>query len=303
MALKQTKEKIQAVQKTHKVTHAMEAVSAVKMRKSQERALEARPYAHHAYAILKRVLESNIELNHPLMNTHTSGKMLLVVVTSDKGLAGSLNTAVLKEVDAIVSNTDIEIEMIAIGKKAVEYAGRKGISVVQSIENISDNVSVSDMRALSDLVARLYTEKSIKECKMVYTHFISTLRSDVQHREILPVNVPALEKSVKWATPKEGKYAEVGEEKSGNGVQEYIFEPNAEAVLDALVPHLLNIELYHALLEAKASEHSARMIAMKNATDRAEEVGKELEITYNKQRQAAITGELIDIVGGAAASS
>lgn len=282
----------------------MEAVSAVKMRKSQQRALEARPYARRAYAILQRVLESNVELTHPLMSRNQSTITVFLVVTSDKGLAGNLNSAVLKKVDAMMEGENISnVRMIAVGKKAIDYAQRKGIEVIHEVDNVSDNVSVSDMRALSDLVSRLYTEEAFGTCKMVYTHFISTLRNDVRARDILPVNAEALQKAVQWTTPKEGKYADLAEGENGNGVREYIFEPSAEAVLQELVPHLLNIEVYHALLEAKASEHSARMIAMKNATDKAEEVGKELQVTYNKQRQASITGELIDIVGGAAASS
>ena len=306
MALKTIKQKIVAVEKTHKVTRAMEAVSAVKMRKSQERALSARPYALHAFSILKRVRSAISEREHPLLTPRANVKnLLLVIVTADKGLAGNLNAQVLKECDRIIADTGLpnkHIRVFAIGKKAAEYASRKGLFIVRSLHNLSDNVLVGDMREVSELAAEMFLKGECDECRIMYTHFISTISNDVRTRTILPVNERALEKAVKWARPKIGMFAHAGGENEKTPVN-YEFEPGAEEVLSALLPHLLNIEVYHALLEAKASEHSARMVAMKNATERAEEVGSDLRLIFNKARQAAITREVSEIVSGAEAAT
>jgi len=307
MNIKAIKQKIVAVGKTHKVTKAMEAVSAVKMRKSQERALGARPYALHAYGILHRIRQRVSDREHPLlMPKSTLKSLLLVVVTADKGLAGNLNSQVLKECDTIIKNSGVSqsnISAIAIGKKALEYARRKGLTVLFSTHNVSDSVSVADMKEVSLYAERAFMNGKCDECKIVYTHFISTLAHDVRVRTILPVNEQALAKAVKWTRPKRGKFANEGEEDTTKTPAAYEFEPSPEEVLSALVPHLLNIEMYHALLEAKASEHSARMVAMKNATERASEVGADLSLLFNKARQAAITREVSEIVSGAEATA
>ena len=292
--------------KTHKVTRAMEAVSAVKMRKSQERALMARPYALHAFSILYRVRESVRDIAHALLAPRVVSRLLLVIVTSDKGLAGNLNSAVLKKCDHVILESKLPtsvIGAIVIGRKASEYAMRRDISIVHTMENVSDAVSVADMKAVSKIISDLYQKKEYDECLVVYTHFVSTIMHDVRVRKVLPVNETALRKAVKWARPKTGRFADEGEEVFESRIPDYVFEPSPERVLEALVPHLLNIEVYHALLEAKASEHSARMIAMKNATERASEVSHDLKIVFNKERQGAITREVSEIVSGAEASA
>lgn len=284
----------------------MEAVSAVKMRKSQERALNARPYALHAYSILRRVRMTVPDRTHPLLTPRTPiTKLLLIIVTADKGLAGSLNAQVLKECDRIITESGLRTEAIlaiAIGKKAAEYAARKRISVLHAAQNVSDNISIADMKIISAKAGEAFLSGTCDECRIVYTHFISTLVRDVRVRTILPVNEKALGKAVKWTRPKSGKFAHAGEEEE-SGVVAYEFEPSGEEVFAALVPHLSNIEVYHALLEAKASEHSARMVAMKNATERAAEVSDDLTLLYNKARQSAITREVSEIVSGAEATA
>lgn len=306
MALKTIKQKIIAVEKTHKVTRAMEAVSAVKMRKSQERALLARPYALHAFSILKRVRAAISEREHPLLTPHKEVRnVLLVIVTSDKGLAGSLNAQVLKECDRIVGDgtfSNERVRVFAIGKKASEYATRKGFVIVRSLQNVSDDVSLEHMKEVGECAAELFLSGDCDECRIVYTHFISTLISDVRTRTIVPINERALEKAVKWTRPKSGRFAHEGEDPETH-IADYVFEPSPEEVLSALLPYLLSIEVYHALLEAKASEHSARMVAMKNATERAAEVGHDLRLVFNKARQAAITREVSEIVSGAEATA
>lgn len=265
----------------------------------------ARPYALHAFSILKRVRGAVSEREHPLLSPRKEIKnILLVIVTADKGLAGNLNGQVLKECDRILIESGFSREQVlvcAIGKKAAEYAARKGFTIIHSLHNLSDVVPLLDMKAVSARAAELFLSGECDECRIVYTHFISTISHDVRTRTILPVNERALEKAVKWARPKTGRFAHEGEEIAS--AANYEFEPGAEEVLGALVPHLLNIEVYHALLEAKASEHSARMVAMKNATERAEEVGSDLRLLYNKARQAAITREVSEIVSGAEAAA
>jgi|TARA_Y100000310_G_scaffold345555_1_gene466482 F-type H+-transporting ATPase subunit gamma len=300
MSLKHIKNKIRSVNKTHTVTKAIEAVSAVKMRKSQERALVARPYARHALSILKRVSLSSEKDNSPLMNEREVKKTLIVVVTSDKGLAGNLNNAVLRSVASVMDKHGLSKEntgIVSVGKKGYEYFKNRGFTIERDFDNTKDSVSVEDMKEVSGLLAKLYIDGAYDKCLVFYTHFISTFEQDVRVRVVLPVNTEAVEKAVKWILPKTGKYSELQEE-NGNGNRAYTFEPDAKEVLDELVPHLLNVELYHALLEAKASEHSARMVAMKNASEKAEEISKDLTRKFNKERQSSITQEISEITGG-----
>ena len=250
--------------------------------------------------------ESVRDIAHALLAPRVVSRLLLVIVTSDKGLAGNLNSAVLKKCDHVILESKLPtsvIGAIVIGRKASEYAMLRDISIVHTMENVSDAVSVADMKAVSKIISDLYQKKEYDECLVVYTHFVSTIMHDVRVRKVLPVNETALRKAVKWARPKTGRFADEGEEVFESRIPDYVFEPSPERVLEALVPHLLNIEVYHALLEAKASEHSARMIAMKNATERASEVSHDLKIVFNKERQGAITREVSEIVSGAEASA
>jgi len=300
MSLKSIKNKIKGVDKTHKVTKAMEAVSAVKMRKSQERALSGRPFAVAALNVLKRVGGSFDASAHPLVVVRPVEKICIVVVTSDKGLAGSLNSAVLKAVHDELARRGLpkeSYEFICLGRKGYEHFAKRGFKVVHHAVNISDSVQHEDLEEVSALVANLYVGKRCDLALVVFTSFLSTFEHSAVVRTLLPLTPSEIEATVRDITPQKGRYAEDAEREPIETLR-YEVEPDTETVLNELLPYLLRITVYHALLEAKASEHSSRMVAMKNASDKARDMSKDLRREFNKARQSLITREVSEIVGG-----
>lgn len=299
MALKQIKNKIKSTIRTSKVTKAMEAVSAVKMRKSQERAFQGRPYAEAAIRILERVSHTLDAQRHPLFSVHEEGKRAIIVVTSDKGLAGSLNTAVLKEANLLIrafGPADIaDFEIICYGKKSYEHFTRRGYAVPFHFLNVLDEVELSDMDEVIKHVTTHFMDKGYRSVHVVYQSFISTFEQSAVVRQLLPLDTRSLQEIVMGIVPKHGKYSDLPQELKPVA---YTVEPNLEQVYKTVFPMLASIMLYHALLESKASEHSARMVAMKNATDKAKDVIHYLTLAYNKKRQSVITAEVSEITGG-----
>lgn len=296
MALKQIKNKIIATKKTGKVTKAMQAVSAVKMRKSQERALQSRPYAELALRMLTRIRESNEPSLAPYTEVRQSGKALYIIVTSDKGLAGSVNSAVLKLAEKVLSNEALDV--IAIGRKAVEFVGRQAnANLVASFTNVADSVTMDDVYKIAESAWLGFETKSYKTVHIIYQNFVSTFEQRPTVRQVLPLIVSDLSEMVADIAPKKGKFME---EKPVAPVSEnvYLIEPDAETVFTALIPQLARIMVFQALVETKACEHSARMVAMKNATDNSKELTKKLTLMFNRKRQAAITAEVSEITGG-----
>lgn len=296
--LKNIKLKIQSVKKTSTVTRAMEAVSAVKMRKAQERALGGRAYAAAALTILERVSGTFDAKQYPLMQER-GGKTAIVVITSDKGLAGALNSGVVREIERVVSEKGIRREeaiVLAIGRRGGEYFASRGWDVQLKLENVGDGVKESDMRAITDRLLALHNDQTIGSAMVAYTNFISTFEQKPTVRNIVPITPALIQEMVRGIAPAKGRYAGVSD--VGNAPVGYTIEPDAETVFAELLPRLLNIAVFHALLEAKASEHSARMVAMKNATDKAKEIAQDLTRTFNKVRQAAITREVSEITSG-----
>lgn len=300
MALKQVKNKIIATQKTGQVTKAMEAVSAVKMRKSQEKAFASRPYVRSALRILAQVSQlEEVKTRHYFTDTSKNNE-LLIVVTSDKGLAGSVNSAVLKEVDKLVLSGH-KPDILAVGRKAVEHARRLKLKTVSEFTNINDDVGVDDVYEMSKKALEAFEAGTYSQVRVVYQNFISTFEQTPTVRKVLPLDPAEIEFVMQGIKPKNGKWSE--EVSSPDTYLDYIVEPSPEEVIKSLVPILINIMVYHALIESKASEHSARMVAMKNATDKSKEVVKNLTIKYNKERQAAITAEVSEITAGVEAMS
>jgi len=299
MALKQIKNKIISTKKTGKVTKAMESVSAVKMRKSQERAFLSRPYVHAALRILARVSQSEAIGNHPLTTKREEGKVLLVVVTSDKGLAGSVNSAVLKKVEQLKS-TGEEFAMIAIGRKAVEFANREKITLLGEYTNLHDEVTLADVKEIAAVAQNAFGEVGVyKKVEVVYQNFLSTFEQEATMRQVLPLDTAEVHFMMQGIRPRHGKFS--ADTVAPDAMIDHTVEPSAEAVFNALIPQLIEIILFHAFLESKASEHSARMVAMKNATDKSKDLVKVLNIKFNKARQAKITAEISEITAGAAA--
>ncbi|HUO55965.1 MAG TPA: ATP synthase F1 subunit gamma [Candidatus Paceibacterota bacterium] len=310
-SLKNIKLRIQSYKKTGTVTHAMEAVSAVKMRKSQERALNGRAYAAAALSVLERLSHAVDLAQHSLMkplpddrgpiSAETPLKSCFIVVTSDKGLAGSLNSSVIRRVEYELSKLTLDksaVVIIAIGRRGAEYFASRGYDVRERIDTLSDDVSESDIRRITEILIDWHRLEKIASCQIAYTNFISTFEQQAVIRSIVPITPEAMREIISEIRPVRGKYAPTLHEELIKAPAAYTIEPDADTVLSVLLPQLLNIAIFHAVLESKASEHSARRVAMKNATDKAKEMAHIYTRQFNKARQAAITREVSEITSG-----
>ncbi len=301
MALKDIKTKIKATERMNKVTRAMEAVSAVKMRKTQAAALQGRAYARAGLSVLTRLAGTRHMKEHPLGQDREGNKLALVVMTSDKGLAGALNSGVLKRaVEALEGRKVEDVTIFAYGKKGNEYFSRRGYTIARSIENKVDEVPLSVMESISEEVTSGFVEGKYDKVVVVYSNFKSTFEQVPTMRRLLPLSLPALNDIVGGIIPEKGRWSE---EVAIEAPATYEVEPDEREVLGILIPKLVAVAMYHMLLESKASEHSARMVAMKNASDKSKEVVRDLTRKFNKVRQAAITREVSEIVSGREALS
>jgi F-type H+-transporting ATPase subunit gamma len=301
MSLKHIKLKILSVKKTAKVTRAMEAVSAVKMRKAQERAFAGRGYALTAMRILKQVSGALNVSESSLVKTNDSKRIGIVIITSDKGLAGALNASVLKAVTRLIQTESVSgrnVVACCIGKRGFEYAQRRGFDIIYSDTNVSDEFTRQQLSEVTEKVVELQSSGKTRTVYLVYTNFKSTFEQQAVTRAMLPLSVPMLQEMVDGILPAKGKYAMKAISEAKSTSSDYRIEPGPEAVTNEILPLLANIAVFHALSESKASEHSARMVAMKNATDKAKEVAHELTLEFNKKRQAAITAEVSEITSG-----
>ncbi len=313
--LKQIKSKIRSIEKTETVTKAMEAVSAAKMRKAQLTALNGRAYAKAAVSILARVSGSDVLKNHPLTRgaslvgaATSSGEVhlategvaapaLYIVITSDKGLAGGLNSAVLRAVANDIRENGLDnfnVSIVAVGKKANDYFSARGYNVVFYRPNTQELNAIL-MSDIVSLAAADFAAGAVNVVKIAYQNFISTFEQRPTLRTIFPLTLAELQTVVGDITPKRGMFAEAQDELQPNT---YTVEPGEAEVFDAILPRLASVFVYHALLESQASEHSARMVAMKSASDKARELEHSLTLQFNKARQAAITREVSEITGG-----
>lgn len=296
MALKDIKAKILATKRMNTVTRAMEAVSAVKMRKTQEHAYLGRPYARAALAVLVRLSGTTDVKKHAFALPREGTKKAIVIVTSDKGLAGGLNSSVIKRaVETIGDRAKEDITIFAYGKKGEEYFARRDFKIAKAILNKGDEVSLPEMEELAKELTAGFVSGEFDKVTVIYSHFKSTFEQVATVRRLLPLSLPALTEIVEGIVPQKGKWSG---EMNLMAPANYVTEPSGEHILDILVPRLVAVSLYHMLLESKASEHSARMVAMKNASDKSKEVARDLTRVYNKVRQAAITREVSEIVSG-----
>lgn len=296
--LRELKNKRQSIGKTRKVTRAMEMVSAVKMQKAQERALAGRAYATAALRVLRNVAGSTDALRHPLTARSHASTHGLILITSDKGLAGALNSAVLKKAEKFLQQYNKkDIVCIAIGRRGYDYLRTRGYEVLHHEENKQDVVSVDSLTALFDHAVPRQSLGQTASWHIAYMNFKSTFEQEPYVRQVFPLSFESLTETVQGITPTKGARA-VSAQPDIVLTPAYTVEPSPEAVFNDVLPKLANVLLYHALLEAKASEHSARMVAMKSATDKAGELGHTLMLRFNKLRQAAITREVSEITSG-----
>lgn len=299
-SLKNIKLKIYSYKKTGTVTKAMQSVSAVKMRKTQERALAGRAYAATGLSVLER-LSGTSDLERHELTQKREGKTCIVIITSDKGLAGSLNSAVVKQTDREILKRGLkksEVVIIAVGRRGGDYFASRGYDVRVKLENVADGVSEDELRTVTDKILEWHASGEAANCFIVYTNFISTFEQEAILRQLVPITPESIALMVAGIRPAKGKYAPAMGEDDAAKPAVYTIEPDPESVLETLLPKLLNIAVFHALIESKASEHSARMVAMKSATDKAADMAKAFTRTFNKVRQAAITREVSEITSG-----
>ena len=275
--------RIKSVKNTAQITKAMQMVASSKMRKAQLAALAGRPYAKLMNNVLANVSADAKDFTHPLMEKRDGKKHCVVLVSSDKGLCGALNSNLTREALKFDKDTTV---FVCAGKKGAQFVARNKRNLAAEF-TYKDAPLFAEARAISKFVQDLFLKGEVDSVEVLYTNFISTLVQKPQTQALLPIGeLKGVQAGVS------GAETSVALEKSG---VEFQFEPGADAVLGALLPHYLNFQIYQILLEAKASEQSSRMVAMKNATDNAKQLIKDLTLEYNKLRQANITKELLEI--------
>ena len=276
--------RIKSVKNTAQITKAMQMVAAAKMRKAQQAALVGRPYADLMNSVLAEAAPRIAAFKHPLMEVRPVKKRAVILVTSDRGLCGGLNSNLLREAAKLDKNTTV---FITAGKKGAQFIARTKRQLSSEF-TYKDAPTFAEARAISKFAQNLFLKGEVDAVDIMYSQFVSTLVQQPKTASFLPVGkLTALQTGV--GTAEEELKA------AGPRVDTFEFEPDEEQVLGALLPHCLNFRMHQILLEAKASEQSARMVAMKNATDNAKQIIKDLTLEYNKLRQANITKELLEI--------
>jgi len=261
-----------------KITKAMKMVAAAKLRRSQDAVTSARPYSRRINEVLGRLANASSDFSHPLLEKRETKNVGYIVITADKGLCGGYNTNVIKKSFAEVK-THESVSIVAVGRKGRDFYKRIGKDIKAEFVGLGDEIGYEKAQEIAKTVMGMYTEGVVDEVHLVYSEFVSALTQKPASQKILPVETPDSDKA-------QG---------------EYIFEPSAEGILTNLIPSYIETSIYRALLEAKAGEQGARMTAMGSATDNAGEMIDKLTLSLNRARQAQITKELSEIVGGAAA--
>ncbi len=290
--LRDIKNRITSVQSTRQITRTMEMVSTAKIRKAQERIENARPYALAMTEVLGNVVKAAGDVKHPLLEVREDrSKVCLIAVTSDRGLAGAFNSNIIRMTERMMAELEeqgLEVELIVVGKKAVGYFRYRGIEPAMSLVGISDKPSYANARQIAARVMDEYGDASVDAVYVLFNRFKSLAEQKPETHQLLPIEHSVLDQ------------AEADVEARGLSL-EYLFEPSSEQVLKNLLPTYVEALIYRSVLESAASEHAARRTAMKSATDNATEMITTLTRSYNRARQAAITTEIAEIVGGAAA--
>ena len=274
--------RIRSVKGTQQITKAMKMVAAAKLRRAQERVTNARPYADTLSKVLASVA-SRTEESHPLLERRASGRVWLVVVSSDKGLCGSFNANLLRQVNRdLAAGRWADVEVIAIGRKASDYFRRRDWSLAHQERDTMNNLSAADGPRLAEMFMKAFTSGQVDEVWLAYNKFVSIIRQDITFEQLLPIEPPEADPDDPATT-------------------DYLYEPDAAGLLAALLPSYVETEVQRVLYDSAAAEQAARMTSMEAATKNAGEMIDALTLLYNRTRQAAITKELIEIVSGAQA--
>jgi len=282
-SLRDIKGRIESTEKTKKITKAMEMVSASKMGRAEQNAKGFVPYSEKLKEVVSSIAQSNTDVSHPMLQKRDVKKTGYFVITSDRGLAGAYNGNVLRHFHQTIQKrhqSADEYTVIVVGRVGYEFCKKRNLPIAKSILGVANQPDFADIKELASETVQMYSDEEIDELYIFYNHYVSAISQKVTTTQLLPItNI-----------------------QSGSGVAtQYEYEPNQEQILEVLLPQYAESLIYGALLDGKASEHAARMTAMKSASDNAEELIDDLSLSYNRARQAAITQEITEIIGGVAA--
>ena len=284
--LKDVKNKIEGVSKTSQITKAMNMVASAKLRGAQERMESFRPYAEKFVEAMQEVSGAMSGSSQPLMEARAVRTVEIIVITSDRGLCGSFNANIVSRAQKLMDQYEAEgkkVTLVTVGNKAAQAFKRSG-KIRKSYKDIMGSFQMFNARAISQNVSHNFLQEEADKVHLVYARFLSMAKQEPTEEILLPIQPPAQDETEKKGVP-----------------VEYIYEPDPMQIMEALLPLHLNVQVYHAMIEVGAGEHAARMAAMDNATNACGDIIRDLTQLYNKARQAAITGDLMDIVGGAEA--
>ncbi|WP_027965212.1 ATP synthase F1 subunit gamma [Halalkalibacillus halophilus] len=284
-SLRDLKDRISSTRNTKQITKAMEMVSASKLNKAEENAKAFVPYMNKIQEVVASIASGNIDVDHPMLNSRPVKKTGYIVITSDRGLAGPYNTNVLRKVYQDIQTrhqSKDDFVIIPIGKVGRDFCKKRELPLGKEIVGIPDQPNFAEIKEIASYAVDLFADEEIDELNLYYNHFISAMTQEVTATKVLPLT----------------------DIETGSGsVTTYEYEPDQEEILESILPQYAESLVYGALLDGKASEHASRMTAMRSATDNAEDIIDDLTLSYNRARQAAITQEISEIVGGAAAQN
>ncbi len=282
-----------SVKNVAKVTGALQTVAASRVRRAQNQALATRAYANAAMDLLHNIATQTAEMSHPLLNDHPEVRAIgVVLLTSDGGLAGPYNSNIVHAAYEFEKKQTVPVRYITVGRKGRDLMLRRGATITAEFSDLPAVPSILDITAITRIALDEFDKSNVDEIYLIFTKFVNMLRQDPTVQRLLPLYPAELEGRTAWQ-------ASGGSSAGPQAV--FTYEPDAQAILNEILPRFTELQVFQALLESLASEHSARMVAMRNATDNANALADELTLAYNKARQLAITSEILDIVGGAEA--
>lgn len=288
--------RIKSVNNTKQITKAMQMIASIKMQKATRFASAARKYTQNAWNMLEKLAKLTLPDTHPLINPRPVKKVAVILITSDRGLCGSYNTEVIKkyaQLHSELGTRNSELDTIAVGKKGAEYIKRYGAgNLIAEFPGFENDLEITDILPLVKMTSDEFVSGQYDQIIVVYSHFESSIKQIPVTKQILPIISEHIDKPTLW---------EEAEEISADEAKVIKFEPSPDAVFEGILQQFLKVQIYGAVLEANASEHSARMFAMQNATDNAQDLISELQLVYNAVRQGNITREIAEISGAAEA--
>lgn len=282
-SLRDIQDRINSTTKTKQITNAMEMVSASKLSKAENNAKNFVPYSEKIQEVIASIAAGSTDVSHPMLEEREVKKTAYVVITSDRGLAGPYNSSVLRHLQNTIDErhaSNDEYTIVAIGRMGYDYCKKRNMPVAKSVTGLSDHPEFSAIKELTSNTVQMFSDEEVDEIELFYNHFVSAISQKETQTKLLPIaNV----------------------QPTAGSVSQYEYDPNQEEILEVLLPQYAESVIFGALLDGKASEHASRMTAMRTATDNADEIIDDLSLSYNRARQAAITQEITEIIGGTAA--